>query len=80
MALFYEVRKIVSGVLCVKEPEIKPESKLIDDLGADSVDLAELIFILEEKFDIEISDEDAKIILTVGDAVKTIEERTKNWK
>jgi len=80
MALFYEVRKIVNGVLCVKEPEIKPESKLTDNLGADSLDLAELIFIMEEKFDIEISDEDAKNIVTVGDAVKVIEERTKYCK
>jgi len=80
MTLFNKIREIVSKQLYVDESGIKPESKLIDDLGADSLDLAELFFILEEKFDIEISDEDAKIILTVGDAVKTIEERTKNWK
>jgi len=73
--LFYEVRKITSEVLCVRESKIKPDSKLIDDLGADSLDLCEVIFILEEKFDIEISDEETEIILTVGDVVKTIEER-----
>ncbi|TET74785.1 MAG: acyl carrier protein [Candidatus Aminicenantes bacterium] len=80
MTLFNEIREIVSKQLYVDESGIKPESKLIDDLGADSLDLAELIFIMEEKFDIEIPDDDAKIILTVGDVVKAIEERTKNWK
>ena len=80
MTLFNEIREIMSKQLYVDELGIKPESKIIDDLGADSLDLTELFFILEEKFDIEISDEDAKIILTVSDAVKTIEERIKNWK
>ena len=78
MALFYEVRKIVSGLLDVKEPEIKPESKLIDDLGADSADLFELVIRLEEKFDIEISDDDDTDIVTVDDAVKVIKERIIN--
>lgn len=80
MTLFNKIRDIVSKQLNVDESEIKPESKLTDDLGADSVDLAELIFIMEEKFDIEISDKDTKDIVTVGDAVKAIEERIKNWK
>jgi acyl carrier protein len=78
MTLFNKIREIVSKQLNVDESEIKPESKLTDDLGADSVDLAELIFIMEEKFDIEISDKDTKDIVTVRDAVKAIEERTKN--
>ena len=78
MALFSEVRKIVSGVLWIKEPEIKPESKLTDNLGANSFDLIELMLHLEEKFDIEISDDDAKDIVTVDDVVKAVEERIKN--
>ena len=78
MALFGEVRKIVRGVLWIKEPEIKLESKLTDNLGANSFDLIELMLHLEEKFNIEISDEDAKNIVTVGDAVKAVKERIKN--
>jgi acyl carrier protein len=80
MTLFNEIREIVSKQLNVDESEIKPESKLTDDLGADSVDLAELIFIMEEKFDIEISDKDTKDIVTVDDAVKAVEERIINRK
>jgi len=78
MTLFNEIREIVSKQLYVDESGIKAESKLIHDLGADSLDLAELIFIMEEKFDIEISDEAVKNIVTVGDAVKAVEERIKN--
>lgn len=80
MALFYEVRKIVNEVLCVKESEIKPESKLTDNLGADSFDLIELVLRLEEEFDIEISDDDIKDIVTVNDVVKAVEERILNKK
>ena len=80
MALFYEVRKIVNGVLCVEKPEIKPESRLTDNLGADSFDLIELVLRLEKKFDIEISDDDARDILTVNDVVKAVEERILNKK
>ena len=80
MTLFNKIREIVSKQLNVDESEIKPESKLTDDLGADSVDLAELIFIMEEKFDIEISDKDTKDIVTVDDAVKAVEERIINRK
>jgi len=80
MTLFNKIREIVSKQLNIDESEIKPESKLTDDLGADSVDLAELIFIMEEKFDIEISDKDTKDIVTVDDAVKAVEERIINRK
>jgi acyl carrier protein len=78
MTLFNEIREIVSKQLYVNESGIKAESKLIDDLGADSLDLAELIFIMEEKFDIKISDEAVKNIVTVDDVVKAVEERIKN--
>lgn len=78
MALFNEVRESVSKQLYVDESGIKPESKLIDDLGANSFDLIELMLHLEEKFDIEISDDDAKDIVTVDDVVKAVEERIKN--
>jgi len=77
MALFDEVKEMVGKKLGVDESEIKSESKFINDLGADSLDLTELVMDLEEKFDIEISDEDAKNIVTVGGIVKAIEDRIK---
>ena len=57
--------------------EVTPTASFIDDLGADSLDTVELVMALEEEFDIEIPDEDAEKITTVGDAVKYVEEHTK---
>ena len=51
---------------------MKPEAKFVDDLGADSLDLVELVMALEEEYNMEISDEDAEKILTVGDAIEYI--------
>jgi acyl carrier protein len=67
------VRKIVAEQLGVNEADIKNESSFVDDLGADSLDTVELIMSLEEEFGIEIPDEAAEKILTVGDAVSFIE-------
>ena len=78
MALFDELKEIVTDRLGIDESEIKPESKFIDDLGADSLDLVDLVITLEDEFNIEISDEDVKKIVTIGDLVKAIEERIKN--
>jgi len=61
-----------------KVEEVTPQASFIDDLGADSLDTVELVMALEEEFNIEIPDEDAEKIATVGDAIKYIEEKTQN--
>ncbi len=66
--------KVVSEELAISEDEITEDASFIDDLGADSLDVVELIMALEEEFDIEIPDEDAEEIGTVSDAVDYIEE------
>ncbi|MCF8000728.1 MAG: acyl carrier protein [Halanaerobiales bacterium] len=66
--------KVVSEELAISEEEITEDASFIDDLGADSLDVVELIMALEEEFDIEIPDEDAEEIGTVSDAVDYIEE------
>jgi acyl carrier protein len=73
--VYERVKEIISEQLNVDENEISPEKSFVDDLGADSLDLVELIMALEEEFDLEISDEEAQKIRTVGEAVKFIEER-----
>jgi acyl carrier protein len=74
MALLDEVKEVVVEQLNVNPDEVKPESKFVEDLGADSLDVVELVMALEEKFDIEIPDADAEKIVTVGDAIKYIED------
>ena len=66
------VKEIIVEQLGVNESEVNPEAKFIDDLGADSLDLVELVMALEEEYNLEISDEDAEKILTVGDAIEYI--------
>ncbi|MFK2822815.1 MULTISPECIES: acyl carrier protein [Arcobacter] len=73
MALLDDVKEVVVEQLDCDAAEIKEDSKFIEDLGADSLDVVELVMALEEKFDIEIPDEDAEGILTVSDAIKYIE-------
>lgn len=70
-----KVKEIIADQLGVKKIEIKPESSFVDDLGADSLDTVEIVMALEEEFGIEIPDEDAEKISTVGDAIKYIEEK-----
>jgi len=69
-----KVKEVVVEQLDCNADEIKEDSRFIEDLGADSLDVVELVMALEEEFDIEIPDEDAEGILTVGDAIKYIEE------
>jgi acyl carrier protein len=73
MAIFDEVKEVVVEQLNVSPDEVKEDSKFADDLGADSLDVVELVMSLEEKFDIEIPDEEAEKIATVADAVAFIE-------
>ena len=72
-----EVKKIVIEHLGIEESKVTNESKFIDDLGADSLDTVELVMAFEEEFGSEISDNEAEKILTVGDAIKFIENKAK---
>lgn len=71
------VTKVIVDRLGVDESEIKLEASFRDDLGADSLDVVELVMELEDEFDTEISDDDAEKIATVGDAVSFIETKVK---
>lgn len=71
------LKKIVSEELGVEESKISLESKFIDDLGADSLDIVELVMNLEEEFECEIPDEEAERIVSVGDALNYIEKLKK---
>lgn len=72
--IFEKVKKIIVEQLGVAETSITMEASFIDDLGADSLDIVELIMALEEEFDIEIPDSDAEKVVTVGDVVDYIKE------
>ena len=72
-AVAEKVKAIVAEQLGVKEEEVTDTASFIDDLGADSLDTVELVMALEEEFGIEIPDEDAEKMATVGDAVRYIE-------
>jgi acyl carrier protein len=69
------VREVVAKQLGIDADTIKPESHFQNDLGADSLDLVELVMAFEEEFKVEIPDEDSEGIATVGDAVKYIESK-----
>ena len=69
------VKKIIGEQLGVEEDEVTPEASFVEDLGADSLDTVELVMALEEEFGIEIPDEDAEKILTVGKALEYIKEK-----
>lgn len=69
---FEKLQKIISEVLNVEADEIKMDTTFVDDLGADSLDVFQIIMGIEEEFDIEIANEDAENIVTVSDAVEQI--------
>jgi acyl carrier protein len=73
---FDKVKKIIVEQLGVDESEVTPEASITDDLGADSLDQVELVMAFETEFNIDIPDEEAEKIKTVGDAVKRIDETT----
>jgi acyl carrier protein len=73
---FDKVKKIIVEQLGVDESEVTPEASITDDLGADSLDQVELVMAFETEFNIDIPDEEAEKIKTVGDAVKRIDEAT----
>lgn len=77
MADLEKIKAIIVEQLGVDESEVTQEAHFIDDLGADSLDTVELVMALEEEFGIEISDEDAEKIQTVGDVVKFIDKAGK---
>lgn len=73
MSIEDKVKKIIAEKLSVDLEEVVPDASFVDDLGADSLDLVELIMSMEEEFDVEISDEDAEKIATVKDAIAYVE-------
>lgn len=78
MAVEEKIKSIIAEQLGVKQDEVTPEASFIDDLGADSLDTVELIMALEEEFSVEIPDEDAEKMTTVGDAIKYINEKASS--
>jgi acyl carrier protein len=77
VATFDRVKKVVAEQLQVDPEQIVDEASFVEDLGADSLDVVELVMALEEEFDLEIPDEDAEKIATVGDAVRYIDDKNK---
>ncbi len=75
MALEERIREIIADQLGVETEKIVPEAKFVEDLGADSLDVVELIMAFEEEFGIEIPDEDAEKIQTVGDVISYLKEK-----
>ena len=73
---FEKLQEIIADVLNVQKEEIKPETTFVDDLGADSLDIFQIIMGIEEEFDIEIDNDEAEKIVTVQDAVDQIK---KQW-
>ena len=76
MTTFEKMKNVIVEQLGVKPEEVVPEASFVDDLGADSLDTVELVMALEEEFGIEIPDEDAEKIQSVGDAIRYIEEKS----
>jgi acyl carrier protein len=75
MAPLEDIKEVVVEQLSVNPDEVKEDAKFVEDLGADSLDVVELVMALEEKFDIEIPDDEAEKIQTVADVVAYIESK-----
>jgi acyl carrier protein len=78
MGLEQRVTELIVEQLGVSRDEAVPRASFIDDLGADSLDIVELVMCLEEEFDIEIPDDDAEKIQTIGDAISYLKERLES--
>jgi len=75
MGMDDKIKKIIEEQLGVEGEKIKEEASFIDDLGADSLDIVELVMAMEEEYDIEIPDEDAEKLKTVGDVVNYLKDK-----
>lgn len=75
--MFDKVKELLIEELSVSEEDITPEAELVNDLGINSLELADLIFLCEEKFSVQIDDEDIKDLITVGDVVTYLENLAK---
>lgn len=73
MPVFEELQQMIAEKLSVDPGDIKPESNFIDDLGADSLDLADLVMVIEDKYEVDFSNEDTDEFKTVGDVVSVID-------
>jgi len=74
-AIAEKVKSVIAEQLGVKAEEVTDQAKFVDDLGADSLDTVELVMALEEEYGVEIPDEDAEKLTSVGDAIKYIDEK-----
>ena len=72
MSIEDKIKQIIAEKLSVELSEVVPEASFVDDLGADSLDLVELVMTMEEEFDVDISDEDAEKLVTVQDAINYV--------
>jgi len=77
MSLEAKMTDIISNQLSVAKEKVVPSASFVEDLGADSLDLVELVMALEEEFGVEIADEDAEKMQTVQDAINYVKERSK---
>ena len=75
--MFEKVKSILAEQLGIKEDKVKPESKIVEDLGADSLDVVELLMTMEDDFGVSVSDEEAVNLKTVADIVKMLEGKVK---
>ncbi|MCP4003276.1 MAG: acyl carrier protein [bacterium] len=76
MSIEAKIKDLIVEQLAVAATEVVPEASFIDDLGADSLDIVELVMAIEEEFGLEIPDDDAEKIQSIGDAISYVEERT----
>ena len=77
MAILDELKELIASKLSVDPADVKPESHFIDDLGADSLDLADLVMEIEEKYEVDFANEDTDQFQTVGDVASAIEKLQK---
>ncbi len=70
-----QIRELVSGQLGVESSQVVPDARILEDLGADSLDVVELVMALEEAFDLVVSDEDVENLRTIGDVSSYVEKR-----